>query len=113
MLELAPVGWGGSGDSVVTLGYPLANDLGDDITVTSGVISTRQNCPWLDEDDEVECVKTDAAINPGNSGGPLISHRGEVVGVNVRKGVGLRVEGVGYAISSDFVRQWLADRLID
>lgn len=113
VLELAPVGSASAGDSVVTLGYPLANNLGDNLTITSGVISTRQNCPWLDEDDEVECVKTDAAINPGNSGGPLINHRGDVVGINVRKGVGLSVEGVGYAISSDFVRQWLADRLVD
>ena len=113
VLELAPEGSASLGDSVTVLGYPLANVLGDDLTITSGIISAKQNCPWLDEDDEVECIKTDAAINRGNSGGPLINHRGEVIGVNVRKGRGLLVEGVGYAIASEFVRQWLTDRLID
>lgn len=113
VLALAPEGSGSVGDSVTVLGYPLTIVFGSEITITSGIISTKLNCPWLDEDDEVECLKTDAAINPGNSGGPLINQRGEVVGVNVRKGVGVRVEGIGFAISSDFVRQWLADRLID
>ena len=113
VLEIAPPGSGSLGDSVTILGYPLADEQDEGITITSGVISAKLNCPWLDEDDEVECIKTDAAINPGNSGGPMINHRGQVVGLTVRKGVHLRVEGVGYAISSDFVRQWLADRLID
>jgi S1-C subfamily serine protease len=27
-------------------------------------------------------IQTDAAINPGNSGGPLVTKRGEAIGIN-------------------------------
>ncbi len=113
VLEFAPEGGPSLGDSVTALGYPLTSAFGEEMTITSGIISTKHNCPWLGEDEEVECLKTDAAINPGNSGGPLINRYGEVVGVNTRKGIGFRVDSFGFAISSDFVRLWLADRLID
>ena len=111
LLELAPTGNGSVGDSVAMLGYPLARVLGDEVSITSGIISAKQTCPWVDEEHEVTCVRTDAAINPGNSGGPLINSKGQVVGVNTA--TYRNTEGIGYAISSDFVRQWLADRLID
>ncbi len=109
--EFAEEGSIRAGDSVVVLGFPLANILGEEISITSGIISAVQNCPWLDDDDYVTCVKTDAAINPGNSGGPLINSKGEVVGINTTTYT--NTEGIGYAIASTFIEQWLADRLID
>lgn len=49
-------------------------------------------------------IQTDAAINPGNSGGPLLSARGELIGVNtaIASGDG-SFDGVGYAVPANTV----------
>src|SRR5699024_3117941 len=52
-----------------------------------------------------DVIQTDAAINPGNSGGALLNDQGELVGINSLKIGGSGVEGLGFAIPSNEVKQ--------
>ena len=78
------------GDDAVALGFPLSSDLGGDLTVTRGIISSQRKI------DGYEYFQTDAALNPGNSGGPLVNLDGEVIGMNTSKHSA--AEGVGFAL---------------
>ena len=53
---------------------------------------------------ETEVIQADIRLYPGNSGGPLADARGRVVGVNA-----MVVGGLGFAIPSRTVRQFLAE----
>ena len=91
------------GQQVVVLGYPLGSE---NITVTSGFVSAEQ----FDSGRNIRWVQTDSAVNPGNSGGPLLNLQGQVAGVVAAKFVGVAIEGVGFAISSNTAQTYL-DRL--
>jgi S1-C subfamily serine protease len=85
------------GDDIVVVGFPLAIE--GDPTISKGIVSAFRN----DEDRGATYIQTDAAINPGQSGGPLITLRGEVVGINSWKYIGIGLEGLNFAIATNSV----------
>jgi len=87
------------GEGVFALGFPFSFDLGQEPSVTSGIISALRFLEGY------EYIQTDTAINPGNSGGPLVNTRGEVIGINTW-GYTLG-EGLGFAIPINDIRAFI------
>ncbi|HUG56042.1 MAG TPA: trypsin-like peptidase domain-containing protein [Candidatus Limnocylindrales bacterium] len=84
-------------------------------SVTSGVVSGKGRRLQSQRDPNLfleDLVQTDAAISPGNSGGPLIwAARRVVIGMNTLVLRPANAEGLGFAVSSNTIRQ-IADELI-
>ena len=96
------------GDSVVAMG----NALGEGQRTTQGIVSALDlliNVPnsGAAEPLELRVLQTDAAVNRGNSGGPLVNEAGEVVGIITAKFMGADIEGMGYALPIDHIREML------
>lgn len=89
------------GQSVFAIGSPL----GLDRTVSQGIVSSRNRLV-----DGLLFIQTTTQINPGNSGGPLFNLRGEVVGVNNMKAMGVGVEGLNFAIPASNLKNFLRNR---
>ena len=64
------------GDEVFTMGYPVANILGEEPKYTEGNISSLSGIGG-----ESALLQITVPVQPGNSGGPLVNEKGEVVGL--------------------------------
>lgn len=84
------------GEEVFVLGYPLTSTMGDEIKLTTGVISSKTGYQG-----DVSLYQISAPIQPGNSGGPLFDYKGNLVGIVNAKHTG--AENVGYAIKTSYL----------
>jgi putative serine protease PepD len=93
------------GDAVVAIGNPL----GEDRSITSGIVSALQRRIYAPNGAPIDnVIQTDAALNHGNSGGPLLNARGEVVGVNSQIQTASGSDGnigIGFAIPINTVKE--------
>ena len=91
------------GDAVVAIGNPL----GEDRSITSGIVSALQRSIVAPNGAAIDhVIQTDAALNHGNSGGPLLNARGDVIGVNsqIETAGGSGNIGIGFAIPINTVK---------
>jgi len=106
------------GSQVIAIGSPGISGPGTggvlENSVTSGVVSGKgRSFPRADLRGNVilrDLVQTDAPINPGNSGGPLVwVATRQVIGLNTLVVRGSGEEGLGFAVSSDTVKEIAAE----
>ena len=96
----------GDSDSVQVGAFAMAvgNPLGMQSSITCGNISAI-NRELTDSDGKTGTyIQTDAAINSGNSGGALVNSQGQVIGINTLKLSATGVEGMGFAIPINSVK---------
>jgi len=95
------------GEGVIALGFPFPSDLGQELSVSSGIVSSLKyiDTPYITG----EYIQTDAAINNGNSGGPLVNLKGEVIGIN--SWVFTAGEGLGFSIPVNSMKEFIADTI--
>ncbi len=99
------------GESVVALGFPLADILNSSLNMGTGIISSETGLFG-----ELTRFITNVGIQPGNSGGPILDENGRVLGVAVSKindeallaAIGTTAPNVGFAIKGDVVADYLS-----
>ncbi len=85
------------GEEVFVLGYPLTATMGDEIKLTTGIISSKSGFQG-----DISQYQISAPVQPGNSGGPLFDSKGNIIGIVSAKHAG--AENVGYAIKTSYLK---------
>ena len=83
------------------LGWPLGQELGEEIKLTTGSINSRTGFGEYQN-----CYQIQAPITNGNSGGPVFDSKGNIIGIVVgglNKELNL-AENVGYAIKTLYLK---------
>ena len=96
------------GQKAIAIGNPLGS-LGG--TVTEGIISALDREITINGQ-PMNLLQTSAAINPGNSGGGLFDENAKLVGIVNAKSTGSEIEGLGFAIPSNTVKE-ITDSIIE
>jgi len=84
---------------VYTVGAPKSVELGQSITL--GLLSNERN------QNNNSLLQLNMSVNSGNSGGPLFDRTGVLHGVIKSKLVGFSTEGIGFAIPSYLIPEYL------
>ena len=97
------------GELAVAIGNPMGNVHG---SVTAGIISATEQELTID-DVTISAIQTDASINPGNSGGALFDSFGNVIGLVYAKSSSVSIEGMGYAIPVNDIKELVTGMIND
>ena len=96
-----------TGQDAVVFGFPMSGDLGTNVKVTSGLISSLSG-----PDGEPNWLQFTAPIQPGNSGGPVVNDRNEVIGVSTAGLAPDKASNVFFAIRGATVQSFLGKHRI-
>ncbi|MFN9881049.1 MAG: S1C family serine protease [Planctomycetota bacterium] len=105
------------GDWALAMGNPFVLTEDQAPTITLGIVSGVKRFQEGAGQNQLvygNCIQVDSSINPGNSGGPLFNLSGRVIGINGRGSFldrGRVNVGLGYAISSNQIKNFLPDLL--
>ncbi|OAM73879.1 serine protease [Devosia elaeis] len=99
------------GESVVALGFPLADILNSSLNVGTGIVSSDTGFFGAETR-----FTTNVGIQPGNSGGPILDEYGRILGVAVSKiddeallaAMGTTAPNVGFAIKGEVLAEYLS-----
>ena len=96
-----------TGSEVFTLGYPIADVMGDEVKFTDGKISSKTGIQG-----DATFYQISVPIQPGNSGGPLFDNNGSIVGITsaALNRDYFKSENVNYAIKSSYLKA-LVDKM--
>lgn len=103
------------GEWVMTLGSPF----GLEQSVATGIVSATSRSQIMNSQTDgstmiyANLIQTDAAINPGNSGGALFDSYGNVIGIVYAKSSSVSIEGIGYAIPVNNIKDLVAQMIND
>lgn len=103
------------GSFVIAVGHPEGYTFYN--SVTFGVVSGNARYISSDTDGDGvndfvgKYIQHDAAINPGNSGGGLFTLEGKLVGMNTMKYSSVKVENMGFSITSNEIKYLLENYL--
>lgn len=84
------------GMGVFVLGYPLIDTMGEEIKLTTGVVSSRSGFQG-----NLSQYQISAPVQPGNSGGPLFNDNGELIGIVSAKHTG--ADNVSYGVKLSYL----------
>jgi S1-C subfamily serine protease len=102
-VHLSPEDSPAEGADCTVMGFPMIDQLGADLKITRGVVSSSAQDQGNGAD-----VLTDAKVNPGNSGGPIVDKFGNVMAIVCMKSITEgEFDSYGIGISAGHVREFL------